>query len=469
MHVNFFRPSASARLKIIPFGYLLLASLVSGTQSAMAKEASDKWDESVYSFVLDSGTFLDQPSPRSLVSFYENYESLGVVAYDLMEKYIYRTTGDDIDNKSWWVRGRRGFQLLLMPFVFGGEDYYNPPTYITTAGWETVHEYGHRTRDALFGIDRGFNPDFMFLGDNPYSFSFHLLGTDLETGGETWKNAKSKFLYKLPKFISQEKVNVISVAAGMNQQVNLARDHAKRGSWNDSLDVSNFYSYYVSSSSYFIYNDWLPEYIIGNRAKKNDDRAGDRYQLIQSWRLLDGRNYNDAKLARNQLLATFLSGTTWSYILGSVDYVTSGQRQAKVLRFWGFRLPDFYNYYNISGPTLMISSDYRIDEDKLVSFMYERVTDGKNSHELTLGYDQRFMLGNDMIESLHVGGEAGYNFKTGKMLAGAKLDLDVNRFIRLGGGYRYYHFDTLQGERDIPTLRGGKQYHELYAQLSLHF
>ncbi len=83
-----------------------------------------------------------------------------------------------------------------------------------------------------------------------------------------------------------------------------------------------------------------------------------------------------------------------------------------------------------------------------------------------MGYDQGFGL---RVGHLHVGTEVIYNFEEKKAGGRVTASLDVHDNMRLSGGYYFYHFDTLAGERDIPTFKEGKRSHEVYGRLSVSF
>ncbi len=289
-------------------------------------------------FVIDSGTLESRlPSPRSMVQFYRNYQGLGRYVFDWTERWVYGTSRPGVDNSHWWTQVRRGLQAVVFPFTGDGETFINPSGYVFTTGWETVHEYAHRTRGALFGVDGGFNPDFHDFGDNPYSFSFHLFRTNNKTGANVWRNGRIRQLHSQPPFLSGDQSSLIAASAGINQQVNLARNHVRNHVLEgDYFDISTFYSYYVNAASYFLYNDDLIEYLFGKRSNAlRDDPVGDRAGMIEAWKRL-GRNYDDRDLARNQLITTAVSGTTWSYIFGTWGYVAKGKRKARILRLGGF-------------------------------------------------------------------------------------------------------------------------------------
>ncbi len=117
----------------------------------------------------------------------------------------------------------------------------------------------------------------------------------------------------------------------------------------------------------------------------------------------------------------------------------------------------------------MIASDYRLDDNKLVSFAFEFVTDGNNSQELTLGYDQTFYIGLPYLKKVRPGIEISYNFENAAISSGFETEASLFGELYLTAAYNYYDFDTLVGERDIPSLKGGKIYHEFSTRLLLRF
>lgn len=83
-----------------------------GIAEELSENDTSRSDQEKAEFVLDSGTFRKLPSPRSMVEFYRNFETLGVGTYDLMEKYVYGTSGEGVDDAHWWTRTRRSLHRL---------------------------------------------------------------------------------------------------------------------------------------------------------------------------------------------------------------------------------------------------------------------------------------------------------------------------------------------------------------------
>ncbi len=412
------------------------------------------------SYNYDTGTNDNLPSPRSLANYYENFDSFLVTSYGWMEK-LYQAEADEKMNDN-WRKFRRGF-LLLNGLLLDTSDFIllNPHTTITNTGVITVHEFAHRTRAAAFGYDSGFNPEYARHGDNPYSFAINLFANGNRTGSTTWNNSTPETLFTHSLFDTPQQ-RLIEAAAGINQQTNLAANLANRMSLTDNVDMASFFSYSNNSLSYFLYDDSIIPYLAGsssNPATRN--LAGDRAQMINEWRDL-GYNFSDKSLARNQFNAFLISGTTWSYLYNMPEYIRTGQRNFKPIRFFGFRMPDFYNYYNVNGPSLNIQTDYKFSAKTFLKLGYESIYSGKTDYkEYKIGISQSFKLAN--LSANYI-----INEKTTK----ESWNLEATRSYKRYGlslGYQLYNFETLTGERNIDTLRNRNKSSEIYAKLMARF
>ena len=419
-------------------------------------------------YIIDSGSFTNLPTPRSNIRYYRNFNPLSSHVYDLMEEI---TGAQDSNDRT--EQFTRAF-LLLNSILLDSYDFVllNPHTFLATSGIETVHEYAHRTRSAnIHGRDTTFNTKYNPIGDNPFSLTLGLITQNNKTGSAIWKDGKTKIRFTPDDTIASPlQRDFIAFAAGINQQVNLAVDMANRVSLSNQLDVAQFFSYYWNSLAYFAYNDDVISFISSGFSANNlDDEVGDRNQMHNAWWRDKTNSLNntlkDSELSENQLYSFLLSGTTWSYLLGIKDYILTGQRLHKPLRLGNFRLPDFFNYYQINGPTLAIKSDYRLSPKTFIRFGYERIYTGNHSgdDEFTLGLSKAFLNRHELHFNLH------HNNKTSKQSYDIEWNFHINKNMALGLGFNSMHFDTFVGERDIHTIKDGRSDKQLYGNISYYF
>jgi hypothetical protein len=149
------------------------------------------------------------------------------------------------------------------------------------------------------------------------------------------------------------------------------------------------------------------------------------------------------------LIATFLSGTTYSYIIGLYNGISNGQTpRSKPIEFFNFTAPDTYAYLTSKGVSYKMVSTYKYQEDFRIIFGVERVFSGKKTTEVTLGVNKDFPTLNASGEIIIMLGQ-GFNIVT-------NLSFPVGTTFSINGGVSSCSTGSLYGERIVRNLKGGR-------------
>ena len=386
------------------------------------------------SYVIDSKTFIEFPSSRSLIKFHNNIYNFEVLFNRNVEKMI----------KVYEHKKER--EIFLLEGIVFGIIYIESIKYIIFPGIFVVHEYAHRTRDVFYGYEGDFNPEYLPFGDNPYSLLIGVIKNNLRAGKNTWENSKYKRVSK-SDFLTRKEAYFLSLSGGINQQVNLADAFVKRLSFMDSSypGISSI-SYVSNKLSYFYYNLHFGE-----------DKEGDIYRMIDNWRER-GYIFSRKRLANVQLITYFLSE-------GSYIFKKEHSYRIKKIKF-----PDFYTYYNLDGPSLKIATDYQVKKDFYIIMEYEYIYDygsGEKKNrgkELTVGFAKS--INEDKLTIINYFTQ---NLESNQSNIDIEVTFKLTNSSKLGVGLSRYHLDTLSGERNIPNISKKRGYNELFVDLYVLF
>lgn len=165
-----------------------------------------------------------------------------------------------------------------------------------------------------------------------------------------------------------------------------------------------------------------------------------------------GIDFSWKEMAGYGALAFLGSAEFWGRFLEEVDYVSCGDVYVKAPEIGGFRLPNLGFYLTTQGPSYQLNTGYRWGQSLFFPLAVEFVFKGSNKMvELTTGVRKQFAW---MGAYMH--GEVVANFHNsafgGKAVVGLK-PMD-NLFVDVG--VRVDHKDTLEGERNIRSLKDGE-------------
>jgi len=171
------------------------------------------------------------------------------------------------------------------------------------------------------------------------------------------------------------------------------------------------------------------------------------------------------EMASYGVVAFLGSAEFWGRFFEEIDYISSGDAYVKAPEVCGFRLPNLGFYLTSQGPSYQVNTGYRLGQSLFFPVAIEFVFKGPNKMvELIAGVRKHFAwMGG------YVHGEVVANFhKTafgGKVVAGMKPS--GNLFI--DAGVRFDHKDTLDGERNIRSLKEGSWSSSIIATVGISF
>lgn len=159
------------------------------------------------------------------------------------------------------------------------------------------------------------------------------------------------------------------------------------------------------------------------------------------------------------------SAEFWGRFLEEFDYVSSGDTYVRAPEIQGFRLPNLGFYLTSQGPSYQINTGYRMGQDMFFPVALEYVFKGPNKMlEITVGVRKKFewmgsYLHGEIVANVH---EKAFG---GKILMGIRPT--VSTFVDLG--VRFDHVDTLDGERNIRSLKENKLCPSVIASVGVLF
>lgn len=164
-------------------------------------------------------------------------------------------------------------------------------------------------------------------------------------------------------------------------------------------------------------------------------------------------------------LAFLGSAEFWGRFFEEIDYISSGDAYVKAPEICGFRLPNLGFYLTSQGPSYQINTGYRWGQSLFFPLAVEFVFKGQNKMvELIAGVRKQFAW-----MGVYVHGEVVANINQsafgGKAVVGMKPT--DNLFIDLG--VRFDHKDTLEGERNIRSLKDGAWSPSIIATVGVAF
>jgi hypothetical protein len=421
-------------LSIFRFLFLLLLSI--------NLFASDKH------FTLERDYFISLPTNRASVNFVQTVDSMEYMVYDGFNRAF-------DDSSAFRISAMLGTLILWE---------YTPWTYLSKSASFSMHEYGHRQRGAVVGYDIGFNPSY---GDNLFSIWINSSSNGIKAGDFTWDGGKRRALFDsrhfdkntvMPKyfgFSDEWSFNIFS--AGLNQQMQLSENVADRLYENDSAHIVSFFLYADSKLSTLNYP------LVPNG-------FGDKQLIASYWynyaKIGSSSDKNIDDLEISSVVSYLLSSTTWAYFNAFYNYATDNTTKAsnavKPIYFYNFRAPDVSAYYNWSGLSYKIISAYK-NGSLTIPFHYEFIQKGVKQSEISLGAN--YIFDNFGLKTL-----ATYNLKKTAKELKASLSYELLNYLSTTLGYKRYDINTLDGWRNIPSIKGNKDvFDEYYLTLDIKF
>jgi hypothetical protein len=390
----------------------------------------------------------DQNSPFSL-SLDSRYFSYSDQTYDMrgLPQFGYEVSMfrgkllEKMTDKTFMGNSTLGRSSLFFFFeVLGG--YYMDLSFITA-----YHELGHASRTAAIGYGYSFDGgtrDFFSY----YSYKFGKNGGYTESRSRHFEVPhERRFITPGNDFTPYAKILIQT--AGLNSSSYYAGFLANK-SIDEGFRTSHFLSYTMAKLNAYIY----PESISGVR-------MGDVANILDSYRDYGVGSFTEKDIKDYSLFSFLASQSTWNYFRSLGKYFGSGNTVyfAKKTKI---QIPDFETYFTSKGISVKTLSSYHWSDDLSFPFSIEHVFRGKHLTEYSLGAG--YKLKTQLPDILSV------SFLMG-LSPGAKVDYQVDPWIntRLNVGANIDNLNSLDGERNIVSLKNGDIYGSLYLKATRFF
>ena len=247
-------------------------------------------------------------------------------------------------------------------------------------------------------------------------------------------------------------LDLIFSASGLNNQMLLSKKVSDL-IYSDTGHMTYFAHYLGNKISGYVYSK------LDQNLNSNDDplinNNSDIKAILNAYSA-KGYSITHADLERQSLIS-LLSGTTYSFINGYYNYISSGNPRVRTLEILGFRVPDINSYINARGLSYEFVTGYRFSSNLRVDLAYERIWKGTPTQQLTprIHYQlasifptlNDFWISADAVMSRGVGGSVEARWAP-KPFSVDHFDTKLSYFSR----FILYNAYTLYGERNTPSF-----------------
>jgi hypothetical protein len=310
------------------------------------------------------------------------------------------------------------------------------------------HELGHASRLAAIGYGYSFDGG----AKSFFPYYFQKFG---KNGGYTFTGEKNFKLGQQSRFITSGNTftpyaEILISTAGINGATTYSGYLAKKAQ-EDGAHVSLFMSYTFNKLSPSLY----PE--------KTDSgvRFGDIANILDAYRKQGIGNFNEKDIKHMNFISFIASASTWNYFQSVSNYFSSGQVRSH-LKKRKVNLPNFESYYTSKGISMKALTSYELNESLSMLIAVEHVFRGEHVTEYSMGasYLLKTKTPSRLTASLLVG-----------LSPGGKLDCQIDPAIdsRLNFGVNIDNLNSLDGERNIVSLKNGNVNPSLYLKGTKYF
>ncbi|MDR2399993.1 MAG: hypothetical protein LBD61_06190 [Endomicrobium sp.] len=286
-----------------------------------------------------------------------------------------------------------------------------------------LHESGHALRFKAFGL----NYKLYLKSDDSaekniiayYLQSMIRFGLSGGACGAADISEYSNMLLKIDNTSAQNFLIIMS-AGGLNNQMLLC----------ESISYRMYVRKHVEGLSWLVY---LEERLHGasyDNIAQPDRPSNDPTSIINAFNQKGRDDFKRGTIADACWISTFLSATTYSILIG------------KPITFHGLRAPDVYTYITTRGMSYKAVSGYEFNKDTRLNFGFEIVFGEDSATEYSIGIDGIAKL------SIPLHYTCTATFGQGLDLE-ASVRVPLSPYLSIGLGCEYYHFSSLQGQRNI--------------------
>lgn len=248
-------------------------------------------------------------------------------------------------------------------------------------------------------------------------------------------------------------VEVLIFAGGLNaqqDQVRRVEDHL----WYSNRD------HFSVVGTYFWDKTWAGVQSILSMDQEYSDNQ-DTSRICRAYRKM-GVSLTHEDIIGYSYLSYLLSAQTYANIYQIYKTLMTGHNYVFAPEYWNIKLPNIGLYFTTQGPTYNISSGYRVGQTLFIPVSME-IGLKHPGWEANIGVRK-------MIPSFHksfVHLEVVFNTRAigGSIYGGLLLDRTWN----IQAGLIYHNSKTFQGERNIPSYKGGDTDIEVWLKLGIQY
>lgn len=263
-------------------------------------------------------------------------------------------------------------------------------------------------------------------------------------------------LNKLPL---ESKWEIVTLAAGYNDQSNRARELQDKSYWQEA--------HYMDGAHYLRARFFLPlsglfDSLTRGAKRQNPGSEDMNITLLGEAYKTQKVDLSSSKIALLSTLSILCSGSFYrTFRHTNWEYYDQGTQYYRAYEWYGFRIPDVLPYLNSGGMSYHVTTGYRISPTLAIPVTFEYQFIGESAVEGTIGISKRFpewlnldLHANVLISQEGFGGDI-------------KASITPWGSVSVEGGFAYYNGKTMEGERRILSLEKDENGYELYAKISL--
>lgn len=393
-------------------------------------------------------------------SDYKGATTIGTLGYGLLHTFFFMVPVSETYHEFGHARGLLAFDSLSDPTYYNDFPNLNRSgnPYFSIISGKT---YYHMLWSFIFGKQGGF----VLSKDAVDLVNQYYLTLDTE-----------KTVSTAQQLIDSPTIDQISVwAGGMNNQAILASAIEDQ-----ALLQNGYYVFDILALSYNklmpalyptedIQNDLKNAHLFTNNHLDLMQLMNDHGSIKRHYRMKNIiPDYSAEMSTTGCLLSLALSGSTYQGFYNIYNYISNGQLFTKAFNYNGFYLPNTSFFFTSQGLSLRFKAAYQWDPNLLLMATYELVYKGKSVHECKLSaYKTIPQLANLQVyagilmssgtqESLAAQGNIGIKFP-------------INNNFNIEAAYYLWNKNTLDGERNIPTVENGNFDHEIMIGVSAEY
>lgn len=441
---------------------------------------------------LDTGLIPGNMSTRAVMSFTHDVHRMTGAIFDFGDKWL--------EPNKWWTRA--AYQYVVYPMFIGR---------FTNAFYQAMNNYGRASRYEAFGLDVNYV-------DKTYSTKANGYWKNLDV--HLFKSLKpvspNHYMEVLPsdeKFTHTDSLAKNGDVALFEQNQNELKDLYKKKESQESVDLSRTYldndvaaklknirdqlstrlqiltragEYNMKMAYSKLIEDELWYDDGGHLTQTSHYAAGKLSLLIDGFKTLFFNKHSAARhtdmaavsdlydqkgielscktMMAHSAVAYCLSSQFW-YGFTKSGYLSSGSKFIHTPSYHGFRLPNVGYYLTSDGPSYQLTTGYKWGEDLWFPLGAEYVFQGNNkSFELKIGARKKFAS----MKNLFLHAEVIKNFSKGGWGAIAYVGIQPTSLLSLEIGLQRDDLNTLEGERNIISLKDGNSYTTLWGKIGLN-